>query len=282
MHLSNVGCGVPGAAAAAAVECGLRAIAIANQRDKSWKTNKLTKRGGAKCCCSCCYCCCCYSLLLLSLWSCCLWAKCPCCCSCQCLPPSQSRVEQIKHKMQLWASAKLFNITLSGIIIIHCAAALWGRHTHRSTEIYTVTVVGWVMRKSWHSVVLPQLWKITCNLVYQFVKIIKNMHTLNILAKSFVTATVAHVTCDDVATPLSGTRISRGYRRRCWCCCCCCWCCKRRQARQIYNLFMQLFKYTFQRDLSWVGYHGYLEAMHSGGTTIYESLIFVLLIFDCL
>lgn len=87
--------------------------------------------GGAKCCCSCCYCCCCYSLLLLlSLWSCCLWAKCPCCCSCQCLPPSQSRVEQIKHKMQLWASAKLFNITLSGIIIIHCAAALWGRHTH--------------------------------------------------------------------------------------------------------------------------------------------------------
>lgn len=71
------------------------------------------------CCCCCCHCGCCGPSVR--------------CCSCQCLPPSQSRVEQIKHKIQLWASAKLFNITLSGIIIIHCAAALWGRHTHRYT-----------------------------------------------------------------------------------------------------------------------------------------------------
>lgn len=72
----------------------------------------------------CCCCCCCHS-------GCC--GPSVRCCSCQCLPPSQSRVEQIKHKMQLWASAKLFNITLSGIIIIHCAAALWGNHTHKHT-----------------------------------------------------------------------------------------------------------------------------------------------------
>lgn len=46
----------------------------------------------------------------------------------------RSIVEQIKHKMQACASAKLFNITLSGIIIIHCAA---GTHTERDRNTVT-------------------------------------------------------------------------------------------------------------------------------------------------
>lgn len=49
-----------------------------------------------------------------------------------------------------------------------------------------IIIIPLVWLTIWQSAVSAQQWKITCNFVYQFVKIIKNMHTLNILAKSFV------------------------------------------------------------------------------------------------
>lgn len=167
------------------------AIAIANQCDKSWKTKQPLRGGGGvvqvfgfNFC---------FVLIVVVV----AWAKCLCAAVRDC--------HRVANKMKRdFGAAKLFNITLSGIIIMHCATAAWVSHC-------------WAPRqaKERPQCAVRQLWKITCNLVYQFVKIIKNMHTLNILAKSFVTQqspTLRLRRCGNAAlpftTPLSGPRIA--------------------------------------------------------------------------